>query len=109
MGLFLVGLPTKMLGVELLSCCQMSFLSLCLYEKPVFLYTALEGLSLVTGGWSLFSEGENYSLLPGLTDRVTLSYDFLKSSGVIAGSLTVIVLLWGVLMLVKHCNCFTNE
>ena len=83
----------------------MSFLSLCLYEKPVFLNTALEGLSLVTGGWSLFSEGENSSLLPGLTDRVTLSYDFLKSSGVIAGLLAAIVLLWGFFMLVKHCTC----
>ena len=108
LGLFVIGLPRKMLGVELLSCCQMSLLSLCLYEKPVFLYTSLEGLSPVTGGWSLFSEGEGSSLLPGLTDRVTLSSDFLKTSGVVAGSLTAIVLLWGVLMIVKHCTCENN-
>jgi hypothetical protein len=55
LGLFVVSLPRKMPGVELLNCCQTAFLSICLYERPLFLYNALKGLSLVTGGWSLFA------------------------------------------------------
>jgi len=93
-----------MLAVELLSCCQMSLLSLCLYEKPVFLYNTLEGLNPVTGG-SLFSDGEKVFLLPGLTDRVIIGANFLESSGVISGSLGATVILWGLFMLAKHCFC----
>jgi hypothetical protein len=55
LGLFVISLPRKMPGVELLSCCQTAFLSLCLYERPLFLYNSLKGLSIVTGGWSLFA------------------------------------------------------
>ena len=31
LGLFVMALPRKMLGVEILNCCQMTLLSLCLY------------------------------------------------------------------------------
>lgn len=72
LALFVVSLSRKMLGVELISCCQTAFLSLCLYERPLFLYNTLKGLSFVTG-WSLFSDGYDSDLLPNLTDRVTFS------------------------------------
>ena len=32
LGLFVVSLPRKMVGVELLNSCQTSYLSLCLYK-----------------------------------------------------------------------------
>ena len=83
----------------------MALLSLCLYEKPVFLYKSLEGLNPVTGGWSLFSDDEYGSILLNLTDRVNIDPSFIKSSGIIAGSLTVSLLLWGMFMLYKHCSC----
>jgi len=35
---FLLSLPFKMLGVELISCCQIVYFSLCLYDRPVILY-----------------------------------------------------------------------
>lgn len=31
LGLFVISLPRKMLGVEMIYCCQIAFLSLCLY------------------------------------------------------------------------------
>jgi len=109
LGIFLIGLPHKMLGVELLNCCQMTFLSLCLYERPVLLYTALKGLNPVTGGWSYFTDDSDLLLLPGLTDRVPVSPFFLENSGIVAGCLSAITLLWGALQLTKHCSCQYNE
>ena len=107
LGIFLIGLPHKMLGAELINCCQMTFLSLCLYERPVLLYTALKGLSPVTGGWSYFADDNDSDLLllPGLTDRVPVSPFFLENSGIVAGCLVVMTLLWGALQLIKHCSC----
>ena len=77
LGLFVFGLPRKMLGVEVLSCCQMTFLSLCLYQKPLLLYTSMKGMNPVSGGWSLFAEDYETDLLPGFTDRVNISPLFL--------------------------------
>ena len=103
LALFVVGLPRKMLGVEIINCCQMALLSLCLYGKPIFLYTSLEGLNPVTGGWSLFSN--NNSLLPKLTDMINLSPIFIESSIIVVGSLVAVLILWGFFMLCKHCSC----
>jgi len=80
----------------------MALLSLCLYEKPVFLYKSLEGLNPVTGGWSLFSN--NNSLLPKLTDMINLSPIFIESSIIVVGSLVAVLILWGVFIFCKHCS-----
>jgi len=82
----------------------MVLLSLCLYEKPIFLNNVLEGLNFVTGGWNLFAGDEDSSLLPGLSNRITISSLFLERSGIIAGSLALISLIWVIMMLIKHIN-----
>ena len=104
LAIFGISLPRKMLGVELLNCCQISFLSLCLYSPQKFIYSALKGLSLVTGEWSFFGEGADFFLIPGLTDRITISSLFAHNSAFVAGSLVLIVGLWSAFMLAKHCG-----
>ena len=105
MGLFVLGLPFKMIGVELVNCCQVIYISLCLYSRPELLYSAISGLDTVTGGWSLIANDDNLSLLPGFTDRVKISSNFIENSGIVAATLAFFCLLWTIFMFIKHCSC----
>ena len=53
---FILSLPHKMIGAEVLSCCQVVYLSNSFYEKPRFLFSSVKSFQLVTGYWSLFYE-----------------------------------------------------
>ena len=44
----------KLIGAELMICCQMVYLSLCFYSKPSYLMKSIEAFHLVSN-WSLFS------------------------------------------------------
>ena len=69
--IFVLSLPHKMIGVELISSCQIVYLTLCFEEQPTFLFGSLRELNLVTGYWSLFyQEDHDKYLIPGFTDRV---------------------------------------
>jgi hypothetical protein len=76
--LFVMSLPFKMIGVEIICCCQMVYLSMCMYEeKPVVLAEMLGEFGLVTGYWAMFAKEEGSSLMTGFTDRVELSSLFI--------------------------------
>ena len=51
---FILGLPQKMIGAELLSCSQFVYLSNAFYEEPTFLFSSVKNFRLVVGSWSLF-------------------------------------------------------
>lgn len=53
LGFFLLSLGHKMIGAELLFCCQMVCLSNYFYRVPSFLFSPVKKLGLVTG-WPLF-------------------------------------------------------
>lgn len=55
LGLFLLSLPHKMIGPELLISCQMVYLSNTFYTRPGLFSLTISNFQLITGGWSLFS------------------------------------------------------
>ena len=101
--LFALSLPTKVIGVQLLTCCQIVFFSYCFSEKPSLLYSAIHSLNLVSGYWSLFKQSD-YSYLPGFTDRLQLGPYFLENNFVVIVALLFFSVLAGLLMLFSCCQ-----
>ncbi len=105
LGLFLISLPQKLIGAELIFSCQIVYLSNGFYDKPTFLLSSIKGLKLVTGYWSLFYNGQHRSMHLPFTDRVQLSSSFLESSIIILSCILVIFVLW---LLLKLCQFVKN-
>ncbi len=51
---FAVSLPHKMIGAELLVCCQIIYLSNCFYKIHSFFFSTVREFGLVTGDWAFF-------------------------------------------------------
>jgi hypothetical protein len=52
--LFALSLGHKLIGAELLTCCQLVYLSYCFHRDSSVLYGSLQEFRLVTGYWSLY-------------------------------------------------------
>ena len=55
---FLLSLPHKMIGVELVVSCQIAYFSYVLYANPTYFSSAIPNLILVTGYRTLFYREE---------------------------------------------------
>lgn len=77
LGLFVLSLPHKMIGPELLVCCQIAYISSCLYDSPSLFNLTIKSFGMVTGGWSYFESSQYQTLFPHFTDRVSIYPYFL--------------------------------
>lgn len=95
LGLFVLSLPHKMIGAELLFNCQLVYLSNAFYARASFLFGSVKDFGLVSGYWSFFyDEAEHADLLYPFTERVELTPSFLEDSLIVVGVLLVLVLLF---------------
>ena len=53
---FLLSLRHKMIGLELITSCQVAYFSYALYSQPTFISSSLTHLKMVTGYRSLYYE-----------------------------------------------------
>jgi hypothetical protein len=104
LALFLLSLGHKMIGAELLSSCQLVYLSYCFYQRPSVLFSSLQSFGLVTGYWSLFYDAADSKLVSDFSDRVQLAPQFLESSLVVSCVLFVVFSLWMILLAVRRCT-----
>jgi hypothetical protein len=71
LGLFLLSLPHKMIGAELLFNCQIVLISNALYTRPSFLFNSVKNFGLVSGDWSFFYSSEvDQNVFYPFSDRV---------------------------------------
>jgi hypothetical protein len=89
--IFVLSLPHKMIGPELMSCCQLVYLSNVLYIEPSFLLSSVQNFRLVTGTWSLLTSSSDSKLLAPFSERVDLSKYFIKDSCIVVAILGVIL------------------
>ena len=66
------------------------------------MFSSLQGFHLVTGYWLLFGQN-NYSYLPGFTDRLQLGPYFLENSFIIVISLLLFTLLFLIFAFATYC------
>lgn len=85
-------------------CCQIVYLSNCLYIVPSFLISALKQFQLVTGDWSLFHINEDRNTLFPFTDRVTLTPSFLEDSLIVVSTLLLTSIVWFAFFLYNEIN-----
>ena len=89
LAVFILSLPHKMIGAEVLSCCQIVYLSNAFYEKPRFLFSSVKSFRLVSGYWSLFYEQcDGYLFLP-FSGRVQFTSYFIEDSLIVVSVLFV--------------------
>lgn len=100
LAIFLLSLGHKMIGAELLFCCQMVCLTNYLYRVPGFLFSSVKQLGLVTG-WPLFHTAADRDSVPPFTRHINVGSTFVKNSLVVLCVLLLSMLLWAVLKLVK--------
>jgi len=100
---FLLSLPFKMLGVELINCSQIVYFSLCLYERPIILYEGMKNFHLVTGYWPFF-EDEATTEIVGFTDRISINLFFSKCTMSILAVLTPVMVVWVILKVILKCQ-----
>jgi hypothetical protein len=93
LAVFLLALPHKMMGAELLSSCVLAYLSNALYQESSFLLSSIKKFNLVTGDWALLHTEDDAGLIRPFTDRVELTEYFLTSSAITFTVLAAIVLL----------------
>lgn len=63
LALFVLSLSHKMIGAELLLCCQMVYLSNCFNEKSTMIMNTVKSFQMVTGDWSFFHSDSDQELL----------------------------------------------
>jgi cysteine-rich repeat protein len=71
--LFLLSLPHKLAGAELMVTCQMVYLSYGFFLKSSTTFSKLKELGLITGKWSLFYKEADSHLIPGFSDRFEIT------------------------------------
>lgn len=106
LALFCLSLPHKLIGAELLVCCQIVYVSHCFYGRASFLMTSLKSFNLVTGLSTFFYADADRELLFPFTDRVEITAVFLKSCLFIVVALLLFALLWGIL---AAYDCYSTQ
>jgi len=66
-AIFLISLGYKMIGAELMTCCQLVYFSNAFYKKQFIFFSQTQGLKSVTGGWSLFSDDNDSQFMMPFT------------------------------------------
>ena len=82
-----------MIGVELLSCFQLVYLSYSFYAKPSLLFSSVRSMELVTVLWSLFQDQKDENLLTPFTERVQITPYFLENNVIVIGALLAVSIL----------------
>lgn len=102
LAVFLVSLPHKMIGSELLVCSQIVYLSNCFYKIPSFEFSTVNNFHLVTGYWSLFYSSADKKLLTPFTSRVEISPEFMDSNLLVSTEFIAILIVCAVLKTIQY-------
>jgi cysteine-rich repeat protein len=99
-GLFIVSVSHKLIGAELLVCCQMVCLSSYFYRVAPFLFNSVKELGVVTG-WPLLHSDSDSSTISPFSNRVDVGPSFAKNNVVALPILLFSIVLFVVLKLIR--------
>ena len=80
MGTFVLSIAHKLMGAELLICCQIVYLSISFYKMPPIFLSPLKNFNIVTGDWSFFHKSAYDEMLVPFTQRVQISAYFIENT-----------------------------
>lgn len=102
-GLFIVSVSHKLIGAELLVCCQMVCLSNYFYRVASFLFNSVKELGVVTG-WPLLHSDSDSSTISPFSNRVDVGPSFAKNNVVALSILVFSIFLFVVLKLIRFLD-----
>jgi hypothetical protein len=80
LGIFILSLLHKMIGVEFIANCQFIYLSFALYPHPTYLANSIKSFSPVAGLPSIFYRSKYREMLAPFTEATEMSRQFLENT-----------------------------
>ena len=96
-----MSLGHKLMGAELMYCCQMVYLTYGFMKKSSFLFSTVKGLKLVSGGWSLFHKEEYTQGGINFMKMIEINPYFIENSLIIGLMLIFFMIVLGILMAIR--------